>query len=86
MTITIELPPTIEELLRAEARSQGKDVETLLRAYVMEHVSPSIQPPVRPEDLDRMLDEIADSLPAGVPVLSDEAISRENIYGREDAW
>jgi hypothetical protein len=86
MTITIELPARIEELLRAEAQSQGKDVETLLRAYVMERVSPAMQAPVRPEDLDRMLDEIADSLPAGVPVLSDKAISRESIYGREDAW
>lgn len=56
-------------------------METLLRGYVMEHVSHSIQPPAHPEDLERMLDEIVESLPAGIQVLSDEAFSRETLTG-----
>ena len=36
-----------------------------------------------PEDWDKAWDELLDSLP-DIPTLSDEAISRESIYTRED--
>ena len=37
-------------------------------------------------DTRRALDEAADILPEGIPPLSDEAMSRESIYTREDDW
>jgi hypothetical protein len=38
------------------------------------------------EDLDGAFEEMADLVPAGTPILSDEALSRESIYSREDEW
>jgi hypothetical protein len=34
--------------------------------------------------VNRLLDEAADLVPAAAPPLSDEAMSRESIYNRED--
>ena len=36
------------------------------------------------EELDSAFEEAADLIPAGTPLLSDEALSREGIYTRED--
>jgi hypothetical protein len=87
MTITVELPPEIEEWFLAQARARGVSVG----AYVQEYLTRSSQPIMeRPklsvEEVNRILDEAADLVPAGVPPLSDEAMSRENIYTREDEW
>ncbi len=38
------------------------------------------------EELDSAFEEAADLIPAGTPLLSDEALSRESIYTREDEW
>ncbi len=86
MTITVELPPEIEERFLAQARDRGLS----LNAYVQEYLALSAQkqlPPTKlsPEDLNRMLDEAADLVPSGGP-LSDFAMSRESIYTREDEW
>jgi hypothetical protein len=37
-------------------------------------------------ELDSAFEEAADLIPTGIPSLSDEAISRESIYTREDEW
>ncbi len=87
MTITVELPPEIEERFLARANALGISVG----AYVQEYLTGSSQPGMeRPrlsvEEVNRLLDEAADLIPAGVPPLSDEAMSRESIYTREDEW
>lgn len=86
MTITVELPPEVEERFRAQARERG----VTLTAYVQEYLARSTQgeSPAHAlsiEDLNRILDEAADLVPPGV-VLPDEAMSRASIYAREDKW
>jgi hypothetical protein len=85
MTITVELPPEIEERFLAQARDRGLS----LNAYVQEYLARSAQNPLpakpSPEDVNRMFDEAADLVPNGGP-LSDFAMSRESIYTREDEW
>jgi hypothetical protein len=44
---------------------------------------PAQAPDLSEEAWDRELDEIIDSFPQ-TPILSDEAVSRESIYTRED--
>jgi hypothetical protein len=44
------------------------------------------QPQLTAEEFDRAFDEIADTIPEGIPPLSDEALSRDSIYTREDEW
>jgi hypothetical protein len=86
MTITLELPPDLEARFVAEATAKGISVGDLVKGYLY-HV-----PPVRSEkrlsavDIQRGLDEAADMIPADIPLLSDDAMSRENIYAREDDW
>ena len=38
------------------------------------------------EEVDKGLEEAAGLIPEGIPPLSDEALSRESIYTREDDW
>ena len=86
MTITVELPPEIEERLLAQARVRGLSLD----AYVREFLAHSAQAPLQhaalsADELNRLLDEAADLVPDGPP-LSDHAMSRESIYTREDEW
>ena len=87
MTITLELPPDIEARLVAEARAQGVPVAEVVKAYLVHH-SPQARGPkqLTAEEVDRGLEEAADLIPEGIPPLSDEALSRESIYTREDDW
>lgn len=85
MTITVELPPEIEEQFLAEAQDRGLS----LNAYVQEFLARSAQkqrpPKLSPEDWNHLWDEAASLVP-NTPPLSDFAMSRESIYSREDAW
>ncbi|MGH9660141.1 MAG: hypothetical protein ACRD96_16450 [Bryobacteraceae bacterium] len=86
MTITLELPPDLEARFVAEAKAKGIPVGEVVTAYLYH------APPARPakqltaEELDRALEEAADLIPEGIPPLSDDAMSRERIYTREDDW
>jgi hypothetical protein len=86
MTITLELPPEIEERFITEARVRGVS----LAVYVQEVLARSgpIAAPVpsfSADEVNRLLDEAADLVPSAPP-LSDFAMSRESIYTREDEW
>ena len=85
MTITLELPPEVEARLLAEAQNKGVPVGEVIKAYLIQQ-APPLKQQMSAEELDQALDEIADSLPKGIPPLSDEAMSRERIYTREDEW
>lgn len=86
MTITLELPKGIEDQIAAQASARGISID----AYVQEWLAAST-PPAAPaprlsaEAVNKLLDELAGMIPAGI-VLSDEAMSRESIYAREDEW
>lgn len=86
MTITVELPPEVEERFLAQARVRGLTLD----AYVQEFLArsgqvPAPAPSLSADELNRLLDEAADFVPRGLP-LSDYAMSRESIYTREDEW
>jgi hypothetical protein len=83
MTITVELPPEIEERFLAHARDRGLSLDAYVQEFLARSAEKQLSPKLSPEDLDRMLDEAADLVPSGPP-LSDFAMSRESIYTRED--
>jgi hypothetical protein len=86
MTITFELPPDLEARLVAEAMAKGVPVGDVVKAYLYHAPSERSPKQLTAEEVDRGLDEAADLIPEGIPPLSDEAMSRESIYTREDDW
>ena len=86
MTITLELPPDLETRFIAESKASGVPVGEIVKAYLYD--TPPVRSPkqLTAEEVDRALDEAADIIPQGIPPLSDEAMSRESIYTREDDW
>jgi hypothetical protein len=89
MIVTLELPAELEAYLAAQARARNISIDELLKE-LLASLAGSLLPPRKRsiEEIDkweRDLDEWLDTVPE-VPTLSDEAISREGIYTREDAW
>ena len=87
---TVAVPLTSEEeaALIAQAKTQGISVDSLVRKAVLQIISPSsgTEPALTAEEFEKVFDEIAEMIPEDVPLLSDEALSRESIYTREDDW
>jgi hypothetical protein len=90
MSLTIPVPLTVEEqaALEAQAKALGTSVDLLLRKAVLQVISSEQggKQPLAASEFDRALEEIADLIPEDLPALSDQAISRESIYTREDEW
>jgi hypothetical protein len=91
MAITVAVPLTAEEqaALLAQAKAQGVSVDTLLRKAVLQIIeaSPELDyQGLSAEELDGAFEEAADLIPVGTPILSDEALTRDSIYTREDEW
>ena len=90
MRVTVPIALTAEEeaALVAQAKAQGVSVDSLLRKAVLEIIA---APPhaksqeLSAEQWEKEFEEWLDSL-ADIPTLSDEAISRESVYTREDEW
>ena len=89
MTITLELPPHLEARLRERAAHQ--DAATV-RRLLAEAAEPVAERLLREADtglsdaeFERVADLVAEEFAANVgmpaPILSDEAVSREGIYG-----
>lgn len=79
MTVTIQLPSDIEASLIAQAKAQGLDLVHYVEHVLREQVSPlpgALSPVERAEGWRQS----ARGIPR-TPPLSDEAISRESIYG-----
>ena len=90
MAVTVPVPLSTEEeaALLAQAKAQGVSVDSLLRQAVLRIISAAPQgdpEQVSPQQWEKEFGEWLDSLPS-LSALSDEAISRENIYTREDEW
>ena len=90
-TVLVPLTSEEEAALIAQAKAQGVSVDSLLRKAVLQIISASpetrSQLPVQTaEEFDKAFEEIADMIPEGIPPLSDEALSRESMYTREDEW
>ena len=86
MTVTLELKPEVSEQLEAQAKASGLSVKDYLEKRVEELISASEpQPAKTPEERLRLWREFVSSHDdINAPPLSDEAISRESIYERED--
>ena len=89
--VPVSLTPEEKAALVAQAKAQGVSVDSLLRKAILQFISASAEttqprPQLTEEEFDRAFDEIADTIPEGIPPLSDEALSRESIYTREDEW
>lgn len=89
MTVTLNIPPEVEAELVAEAESVGIPLEQFISRHLellgqatalLDTLRGQV---VRPEQLPDELDEWLDSFPSN-PVLSEEALKRENWYS--DRW
>jgi hypothetical protein len=70
----------------AEARAKGLSVVDVVKAHLA-HVAPVEDAKhLSAADVERGFDEAADLIPEEFPPLSDEALSRDGIYTREDDW
>ncbi len=79
MTVTIELPPEIEAALIAQAEARGLPLSEYLRSVLWQQV-PDQNVALSPAERTSVWRETAKGFPH-TPPLSDEAISRESIYG-----
>lgn len=85
MTITVDLPPEIEERFIAQARIRGLSLDAYVRDFLASSAAFPPLPTLSADELNGILDEAADLVPNVAP-LSDHAMSRESIYTREDEW
>jgi hypothetical protein len=82
-----EIKPETAEILAAQAEARGLSVDEYLKSLLGVTNSghaPAPGPQMTPEERARMFEEWAHSHRSSAPPLSDEAISRESIYTRED--
>ena len=87
MAVTLELPPEIETQLEAQASARGLSLADYLRRIVeMQAEGHAARVPkthMTDDEWERGFEALIDSFPQQ-PVLSDQAISRDSIYTRED--
>jgi len=88
MAILLELEPEIESRLMAQAAAQGTSVEVLLKTLVESLLASSSQSTpltLSPQQrAERFVNWARSHSSIKAPPLSDDAISRESIYTRED--
>jgi hypothetical protein len=80
MTVTIELPPEIEAEAIALADAQGLPLAEYVEHLLREQVPVRLGAAVSPSERAVLWRASVKGLPV-TPDLSDEAISRESIYG-----
>ncbi|MGO9260077.1 MAG: hypothetical protein ACLQU1_27760 [Bryobacteraceae bacterium] len=80
MMVTIELPSEIEAELVAQARSHGLALPQYVEHLLRERVPPRAGSALSPAERAAAWRESTRGLPH-TPPLSDDAISRESIYG-----
>ena len=82
MGTTLEVKPEIAEKLRCLAKAQKVSVDELLTVYIPGLTPAEAEKNGRSaEDRVRAFDDWIKSFPTNTPPLSDEAISRESLYG-----
>jgi hypothetical protein len=80
MTVTIELPPEIEASLVAQAQALGLELTQYLEHLLLERAPTPTGASLGPAERAAAWRESVKGIPH-TPPLSDEAISRESIYG-----
>ncbi len=83
MSVTLNLPPEKEAAFKAQAQACGLSLEQWMLEVADQHVSPvsiSHLQKTNPQEWARQFRAWADSHSPDIPVLSDEAMSRDSIY------
>ena len=82
MTLTLDLPPHTELAYHAEATARGVPVEVVVREALLAH-EPSLEAAAisRQEWVEKFRAWACSHAGENLPILSDDAISREFIYG-----
>jgi hypothetical protein len=80
MTVTLNLPPDVEQAFLAEAQSKGVPLDKLIGDLLLAHKPIPVAPEMSPEEWVREFKDWVHSHSRKTPLLSDEAISREFIY------
>ncbi len=86
MSIKIELKPEIEAELTARAQKTGVPVSQYVQRILEQHVpTQPVESPMTPEERAKAFDDWAENFPyrRNTP-LSDDAVSRESFYRRDD--
>jgi hypothetical protein len=81
MTLTLDLPPQVEKAYLAEAQARGLPLAEVVREVLVAARPADPAAELSPEEWVREFREWAQSHAGlGLPILSDEDISRESIY------
>ena len=82
MTVTLNLPPNVEQAFLAEARARGLSLDELVRDVLLARQPPSPAAELSPEEWVREFKAWTRSHAGdNLPLLTDEAMSRDFIYG-----
>ena len=83
MAVILNLPPEKEAAFKMQAQARGLSLEQWMLEVVDQYVPPasiSHLQKTNPQEWARQFRAWADSHDPNIPVLSDEAMGRENIY------
>ena len=83
MSITLDLPPDQEAAFKAQAQADGLSLEEWMLQIARQHVqqtSIANLQKTNPQEWARQFRIWADGHRPDIPVLSDEAMSRESVY------
>ena len=83
MPMMIEVEPEVASKIQARARERGVSVDVYLRELINEK-APEGSNEISSRERMRMLQEWASGHSTNTPILSNEAVSRENIYSDDD--
>ena len=83
MTIILKLEPDVEAGLVALASAKGLSLDLYVRSVLEQLAAPTNGTEMTPEQKAAAFEQLIESLPE-TPVLSDEAMSRDAIYRRDD--
>jgi hypothetical protein len=81
MTVTFDLPPQVEQAYLAEARASGLSLDVLVRDVLLARQPSPVTADMTPAQwVDEFRAWVHSHAGDDLPLLSDEAISREFIY------
>ena len=81
MTVTLNLPPQVEQAYRAEAHARGVSLDTLVRDVLLERrLGPTLAELTPEEWVAEFKAWMRSHANGNLPLLSDEALSRDFIY------
>ena len=81
MPTMLEVEPEVASKIQARARERGVSVDVYLRELIDQKTPEHERSNVSSQERARMLREWSSGHSANTPLLSDDAISRDSLYG-----